>query len=213
LGGKQNLPLGDAQPQELLETSPEATRGNKLKKFLISLGIAGLFAFTAAIAYNIKRNSIPENFKQYLNGQQYRISINYPENWSPKNIANAITGEVVQFISPPENNSDKFKENLMIIINPEDTTLEKYTKTLKERITTKNTDAKFIKEEEYTLANNQGYMVVYTNSQNNQKFKTMEVWTLKNFKAYSIIYSAEQNKYDKYMKKVEEMIRSFEINN
>jgi serine/threonine-protein kinase len=62
--------------------------------------------------------------------------------------------------------------------------------------------------QDITLANREGRKVIYLDSEGN---KHLEMWTLKDSKVYLVNYTAEENKFDRFLGKVEKMIRSLQI--
>ena len=141
------------------------------------------------------------------------IKIKYPDNWTKQEESNAITKEVVQFISPKESEGDNFQERLIVTVEPttNNKTLDEYTKLSKQEILKFDKNAKIAQEGESTLAGKSGYRVVYTTKEGNQEFKKLNVWTMKNDKAYLITYEAEAGKYDQFLPVVEKMIKSLEV--
>ena len=139
------------------------------------------------------------------------ISIKYPEDWNKQVSSNAVSKEVVEFLSPKESDSDTFQERLIVIVEPANMSLEEYTKSSKQEISKLNKNAIFVKESDYPLADKTGYRVIYTSSDSQHNLKKMEVWTLKNYQAYSITYEAEADKFDKFLPMVEKMIKSLQI--
>ena len=152
-----------------------------------------------------------DNLLSYQNDDK-GITLKYPPNWDKQENTNPISQEIVEFISPKESDSDTFQERLVVTIEPADMSLDEYTKLAKGEIPKLNKDANFTKEDNYTLADKGGYMVVYTSSDGKDKLKKMEVWTLKNYQAYSITYIADLDKFDKFLPTAEKIIKSLQIN-
>ncbi len=140
------------------------------------------------------------------------IKIKYPENWVRQDIENAITQEVVTFISHKQSNADKFTENVTIrvedLVKP--LTLEEYTNLLIKEIKNNQPDAK-IEPTPTTLANKPANQLVSTITDGKNHLKSLQVFTLKADKAYVIIYTAKLDNYDKYIHTAESMIKSFDI--
>ena len=86
-----------------------------------------------------------------------------------------------------------------------------FTKEINQRLSA----AEIIETTSTTLAFKPAFKIIYTGKyqENNLNLKNLQIWTLKANKAYIITYSAEQEDYDKYIPVVEEMIKTFEINN
>ncbi|WP_341738095.1 protein kinase [Microcoleus sp. CAWBG640] len=182
---------------------------------LLGVGLAAIFGVAGFLTPEIRiilGLEAADNLASYDNTAQ-GIKIKYPDNWTKQEESNAVTKEVVQFISPKENEGDKFQERLIVTVEPttNNKTLDEYTKLSKQEILHLDKNAKIDKEEESTLAGKNGYRVVYTTKEGNEEFKKLNVWTMKNDKAYLITYEAEAGKYDQFLPVVEKMIKSLEV--
>ena len=62
------------------------------------------------------------------------------------------------------------------------------------------------------MAFKQANQIIYTGKDEDTKLKNLQIWTLKGDKAYIITYTAAIDDYDEFIKTVNEMINSFEIN-
>ncbi len=183
----------------------------RLQKFLIGAGIVALLAtLISALLPFASRKKIVLN-REYDNGAD-ALKIKYPDNWTREDIENAITQEVVTFISPKQNDPNKLRENVTIrvenLVQP--LTLEEYTNLLIKEIKNSQPDAK-IEQTSTTLANKPANQLVSTIIDGKNHLKTLQIFTLKADRAYVIIYTAKLDTYDKYIQTAESMIRSFEI--
>jgi eukaryotic-like serine/threonine-protein kinase len=184
--------------------------------------IIGLTGVCLAIIFGVAALLTPEiriflgleaadNLASYDNIAQ-GIKMKYPDNWDKQEDPNAITKEVVEFISPKESKGDKFQERLIVAVEPtSNKTLDEYTKLSKQEIMKLDQNAKIIEESESTLASKNGYRVVYTTKEGDRELKKLDVWTLKHDKAYLITYEAEVGKYEQFLPVVEKMIKSLEV--
>lgn len=191
--------------------SPTKKRSPSYKKAALFISLsAGLIA----VLFGLKNLLVEEsaiNFANYENSG-YGITIQYPQTWNKQEISSVVTNEVVEFISPQEDDSDKFQENLTVTVENLSfpLSLDEYTNLSKQQINQqKNT--KIISETGSTLAGRRAYSVVYTVFDNGEKLKRMETWTLKNFKVYSITYEAEADKYAQYLNTAEKTIKSLQL--
>jgi serine/threonine-protein kinase len=196
----------------LLTLMSNWTRDHKIG--LLGLGLAAVFGVAGLLTPEIRKMvglEAADHLASYDNTAQ-GIKIKYPDNWTKQEESNAITKEVVQFISPKESDADKFQERLIVTVEPtSNKTLDEYTKLSKQEILNLDKNAKIAEEGESTLAGKSGYRVVYTTKEGNQEFKKLNVWTMKNDKAYLITYEAEAGKYDQFLPVVEKMIKSLEV--
>ncbi|KJH73647.1 hypothetical protein UH38_00110 [Aliterella atlantica CENA595] len=192
--------------------SPQKKRSPSYKKAVLFISFSvGLIA----VLFGLKNLLVKEsaiNFAEYEN-RAYGITIQYPQTWDKQEISSIVTNEIVEFISPLEDSSDKFQEKLIITVEnlSSPLSLDEYTKLSKQQISQQK-DVKFISETISTLARRRAYSVVYTVVDDGDKLKRMEIWTLKNFKVYSIIYEAEADKYDRYLNTAEKTIKSLQLN-
>ncbi|WP_293351320.1 MULTISPECIES: serine/threonine-protein kinase [unclassified Microcoleus] len=182
---------------------------------LLGVSLAAIFGVAAFFTPEIRKMlglEGADNLASYDNTAK-GIKMKYPDNWTKQEESNAITQEVVQFISPKESEGDKFQERLIVTVEPttNNKTLDEYTKLSKQEILKLDKNAKIDKEEESTLAGKNGYRVVYTTKEGNEEFKKLNVWTMKNDKAYLITYEAEAGKYKQFLPVVEKMIKSLEV--
>ena len=196
----------------LLTLMSNWTRDHKIG--LLGLGFAAVFGVAGLFTPEIRKMvglEAADNLVSYDNIAQ-GIKIKYPDNWNKQEESNAITKEVVQFISPKESDADKFQERLIVTVEPtSNKTLDEYTKLSKQEILKLDKNAKIAQEGESTLAGKNGYRVVYTTKEGNEELKKLNVWTMKNDKAYLITYEAEAGKYEKFLPVVEKMIKSLEV--
>ncbi len=150
------------------------------------------------------------NFLTY-NNSNYGIKIKYPQNWQRQDIENAITSEVVAFLSPKDNHADNFQEHLSISVEDFSGTLAEYSDEFKNEIQNNFTQAKILNESTTTLANKPALKLVFTTKNQKNRLKNLQVWTLKDDRAYVITYTGTIDDYDKFVETAEKMINSFQI--
>jgi serine/threonine-protein kinase len=150
------------------------------------------------------------NFLAYEN-PDFGIKIKYPENWSRQDIGNAITAEVVQFLSAKESQNDNFQENLTVSVENFSGTLQESTNSFINEIKNNLPESEIIDEAIITLANRPARQLVFTGKDGDITVKKLQIWALKGDKTYVIIYTANINDYDKFIPIAKKMIKSFEI--
>jgi eukaryotic-like serine/threonine-protein kinase len=200
---------------KVLKSLRKFTQEHPIEVIGIALGLPATIVAWVSLPKDIREKVSPESpkteFTSYENND-YGISIQYPKDWQVQNISNPITGDVVEFLSPKENNSDKFQERVVINVEKKASfTLNEYTNLAKEDIFKNNTNVKITEESEEILAGNKSYRVVYTGINENLRIKNMDIWSLNNFQAYYVSYNAEKDKYDKYLPVVNDMVKSLQI--
>jgi eukaryotic-like serine/threonine-protein kinase len=197
------------QALEKLTPTHHQTKSKWLKAG-ISLGIT-----TAAIATILLFIFIPRhNNLEIYNNTVYGISIKYPQNWEKTGTPDRITGNLVKFMSPKENDADTYTENLNLIVQdlPESRReLEQFNTFYLDEIKQYHQDSQIIAQNKKLLANQPANQVIYTLTQEGINLKRLQIWTIKNNKAYIITYTADVDKYAKYLPKIQTMIDSFAI--
>ena len=141
----------------------------------------------------------------------YGITINYPLDWEKKE---AIMDAVVVFLSPLENESDKFRENFSIIIKEylkEQKLSEEYIEFELEQLKETLIDFQLIKKTKIKISNISAYKIVYTGKKQEIDIQIMQYYALKNNGIYLLTYTAERDKFNKFLKVIKKMIKSFKI--
>jgi serine/threonine-protein kinase len=163
----------------------------------------------------------------------YGIQMQCPKDWdlveSPP-IDRKISGSqesIVSFeISPPseknEAEADKSHEqSIGMILRIEDWQkqpnasiyLQEYTNIRRNYVIQVSRDPKALEFEQTILAGQPGYRMFFVQRDEflGYETKNLETWTVKGNKLYVITYTANFDKYPKFLTKVEEMIKTFEI--
>ena len=194
----------------------EKVGGNTAKKPTVKLFAA--IATAAALTLGglgfwmtNKDNAEPEVSLSLYENNEYGFKVNYPELWSQQNRDDLFAMGVV-FFSPAEDDSDKFKERVSVLVEnlSEGVSLDEYTTESIEEI--KRLSDPYVREpEEIELGDNEGRKVVYTGEEGGSTVQRMQTWSVKGDKAYVITYTASIGSYNEYLPAVQEMIESFEI--
>ena len=189
------------EPQETIQLE------KKLGKVKILAGL-GLLSAIAVPFLLFKINSLTKNYVTYENEH---IKIDYPKNWSRENSSNFLSNTVI-FISPKENESDKFQERVAVIVeeSPQPISLQQYSDRAVSQIENLNN---FILSppKPTTLGRSDGKYVLYQGMDRNKKVKRKEVWTVNYQQIYTVIYTAEPEKFDKFSSQAQKMIESLEF--
>ncbi|MBD2501392.1 serine/threonine-protein kinase [Anabaena azotica] len=200
---------------EVLQALKTVTPTHRLNKSIWWKAGIGLAVATAAIAtilafIFIQRN---QNLEIYQNAV-YGITIKYPQTWQKTVTPDRITGNLVKFISPKENNQDSYTENLNLIVQDLPETrrqLEQFNQFYLGEIQQSHQNLQITQNDETQLANQPARQVVYTFTEEGNKFQRLQVWTIKNNKAYIMTYTADAAKYSEYLPVVKTMISSLDI--
>ena len=165
------------------------------------------------------------DYKIYQN-PYYAISMQLPSNWtineSERNSNHQVT-YVATFLSPLEDSSDLFYENLLIGIhnlNYNNANLREFLHQITNSLIAGWKNLKIIDSNTNSmLAGNPAYKLVatYTQTQGNENeyddidVKMMEIGTIIGDKVYDVHYSAEPEKFDSYLPAIQKMVNSLII--
>lgn len=136
--------------------------------------------------------------------------IQYPKDWR-LDTSKAMGTELFLF-SPLENDTDKFSENVNIIIQDlggQNIDLEKYKKITDRQITEIATDSKVYESLITEIDNKEYFKITYAMTQGKFRLKITSLCFIKNDKAYLATFGSEFDKYDQYKKIGEEILSSF----
>jgi serine/threonine-protein kinase len=142
---------------------------------------------------------------------RHGVKIPYPRTWT---IREGTLGTVVLFLSPREDSSDNFQENLNLIVQDlsgQKIGLKEFTEISKKQIQKFISNPDIILAKEITLAENPGYEVMYSGKQGNYNLKWKQAWTVLNEKAYVLTYTSQIQHYEDYLKYINAMQSGFEI--
>ena len=228
---KRKFELAKQQFNRVLEIEPEnASAKQKLKEIkqlnkqvlLLNwlnclstlLGITGITTVLVVFTTLLLRPRL----STYKNPEQ-GIKIDYPKNWATQEIEDVVVGDVAVFLSPKEDDSDTFQENVLISVvdlpsnsSSEKRALEKYTDESVEQIKNNLSDDSSVDLKETTLANLRAIEVTFKAKDiEGNDLKRRQLWTLKNDRAYIITYNTKLDKYSELKKPAREIINSFEI--
>ena len=143
----------------------------------------------------------------------HRIRTQYPDGWeiliqSPSNSSLSL-----RFNSPPENDTDIFRENVLLVIDTisNNTILSNYTSAALTSYLEEDPGLKVNELSLTNLTNNSipAYKLVASRTQDGLEF--MQIFAIKDGQIYTILYSSEKTRYSTYLPIVEKMINSFEV--
>ena len=138
--------------------------------------------------------------------------LQYPETW--KADTSKQWGAEVMIFSPIENETDKFSENVNVLIQDlgdQPVSLEYYKEVTEQQISLIATDANIIESTIKKSANGEFYRFTYTMSQGVFKLKITSECYIHNGNAYLLTFTAEIDKFDDYRVIGEKMLDSFEL--
>lgn len=143
----------------------------------------------------------------------YEIRTQYPDGWEILIQSTSNSSLSLRFDSPPENDTDIFRENVHLEFNTisNNTALSNFTSAALASYLELYPDLKLIELSSTNLTNNAipAYKLVASLTQEGLDF--MQIFAIKEDKVYSILYSSEKARYSTYLPIIEEMIDSFEV--
>jgi eukaryotic-like serine/threonine-protein kinase len=155
----------------------------------------------------------PEPFLIYMNMAR-GIRMKYPSGWE-KQEQSGQAGFMVMFLSPLENPSDRFRENVNLIVEaiPGPFSLEQIVAGTVQSIM-QQAPVTFLQEPTpTTIGGVPGYQVSYTGPLPAEGMggKWMQIFFIKNGKAFTFTYTAEATKFDRFLPTVQQIIASLEV--
>ena len=143
----------------------------------------------------------------------YGIRTQYPDGWEIIIQSTSPSSISLRFNSPQENDTDRFRENVVFEINTisNNTALSNFTTATLISYLEAYPDLEFneLSSTNLTSAAIPAYKLAATRTQDGLDF--MQIFAIKDDKVYTILYSAERTRYSTFLPIVEEMIDSFEV--
>lgn len=161
---------------------------------------------------NITRSlnqTVDRGFLTYENST-LGIKIQYPSEWNLMKVNNLPYSTNI-FVSPLENNTDRYRENAFIKINDvsSNMTLNDYTSIITKAVQNRS-DFRIVDFSTVTLSDNPGYRLIGL-TRGNQNINVLDEWTIKDGRVYRIAFYLEEGKSKTYLPIAQRMIDSFEI--
>jgi hypothetical protein len=170
-------------------------------------------------------NSLPNyignvTFKTYEN-LGFGLSIQYPSTWAGMQLradpfAQTNTSIVAIFEAPRENQSDPYRENLIINVQGplEDTiSLEEYTQNSLNAFSTMSDTITVLESSPSTLSGFPAHEIIYSSGLENLNLKKMQIFTIVNENtAFVVTFGAEDSQFNKYIPLIMKMVDSIRIN-
>ncbi len=143
----------------------------------------------------------------------YGIRTQYPDGWEIVIQSTSPSSISLRFNSPPENDTDSFRENVVFEINTisNNTVLSNYTSATLASYLESYPDFEFNELSSTNLTSTAipAYKLAASRTQDGLDF--MQIFAIKEDKVYTILYSAERTRYSTFLPIVEEMIDSLEV--
>ena len=152
-----------------------------------------------------------QNFLEFKDNLEYNFKIKYPVNWE-KRVAKMNT--IVAYVAKLENPLEKFRENFTIMVRETDLEPSSIDQLINIEITQLKEaflDFQLIKKKKTTMSQIPAYQIIFIGKKKDLEVKIKQYYTLKDNLIYLLTYTAEVEKYDKFLKIVKKMIKSFEF--
>lgn len=164
--------------------------------------------FIPAFAEGNNDTSSQNEFITYENSTQ-GIKIDYPKWWTP------IIQYGIAFLSPKENDSDTFREGLVVAKNSlVNESIDKLADRVLRFYNLSLVDFQLIQSKVVKFHGNPAQSLIYTFSiPGNGTLKAMDFGTTENNRILVFRYTAQESKFDSYLPTIERMIDSFKSTN
>jgi PsbP-like protein len=191
-----------AQQQSPEEIQNEILRGN------LDIGGDGTTTTTESSVQFLSNGSV-----LVYESPAYGIRTQYPDGWEIIIQSTSPSSISLTFNSPPENDTDVFRENVVFEINTisNNTALSNFTTATLISYLEAYPDLEFneLSSTNLTSAAIPAYKLAASRTQDGLDF--MQIFAIKEDKVYTILYSAERTRYSTFLPIVEEMIDSLEV--
>jgi hypothetical protein len=199
-----------AQQQQQQQQSPEEIQNEILRG---NLDIEeGDDSDNTTTAESSVQSLVEDNLLVY-ESPAYGIRTQYPDGWEILIQSTSPSSISLRFNSPPENDTDVFRENVVFEINTisNNTALSNFTTATLISYLESYPDLEFneLSSTNLTSAAIPAYKLAASRTQDGLDF--MQIFAIKDDKVYTILYSAERTRYSTFLPIIEEMIDSFEV--
>lgn len=153
-----------------------------------------------------------ENKTALIKYKSANYSISYPDNWTIDNSKQMGT-ELIIF-SPLEDESDKFRENINVIIQDlkgQPVGLLEFAKISEGQIRDMATDGKILASKQIETGGKEHYRMLYEMTQGNFRLTIEQYYFIQEGKAYVVTFTTESAKYDVFRQEGERVLDSFAL--
>jgi hypothetical protein len=168
-----------------------------------------VITFLAFTTYCYSQTPPTKLEKEYVS-KAYQIR--YPKTWQPD--TSKTMGADLFLFSPLENESDKFRENVNVLIQSlggQNIDLEEYKQITEKQFESFVTEGKVFASEIITVNNKRFYEITYAMTQGKFRLKITSKCFIKNDKAYLVTFTSEIDKYDGYKEIAFEILNTFRL--
>ena len=171
--------------------------------FMLSVPLFSLSAFRADNITSNESQITVDQFVTYDNST-LGIKIDYPKDWT------VIDQFGLGFFSPKENDSDTFREGLLVSKGPHgNQSIDKLAAGVLAIYNSSLPSFKLIESKGLTFHGNPAQNLIYTFNPGNGTIKVLESGATENNSIYIFQYRAQENKFNSYLPTIQRMIDSF----
>lgn len=155
------------------------------------------------------QNSRIEHWQSY---SAQNFSVRFPPAWELD--TNTLGGMAFTLFTPPESESDAFRENISLEIQElkTDTNLESYAKADISNLETTYQLLKVLENSPVRLGKVPARRLIYTASVGGLQAKFTEIIVLHQKKAYILLFTADQPRFELFQETAEAVFSSFKLN-
>jgi hypothetical protein len=198
------------QQQQQQQLSPEEMQNQILRG---NLDIQSIDDGTTATTTDSSVQSLVSGNLLAYESPDYGIRTQYPDGWEILIQRTSNSSISLRFDSPPENDTDIFRENVLFVIDTisNNTALSNFTSGAVTSYLERYPDLKFSEVSSTNLTNGTipAYKLVASRTQDGLDF--MQIFAIKDDKVYTITYSSATTRYSTYLPIIERVIDSFEV--
>jgi serine/threonine-protein kinase len=208
-----HTPVGSPERNQTQSARSTLLKINKRTANKILLWFLLLLPFIASLitlSIGFRKNT-DARLVSYINNN-YRFEMQYPQDWSVRNVEDPITGGVVVFNSPWDSEGDLFQEKVYVTVEPLSSsirTLDEYTKDIVEKITEQ--DNQTLEQKRIKIDDRDANVLLYSRQDSGLTIRQIEVFVVNNNRVYIIIFAGENAKYPEFYGTVKKMLNSFKL--
>jgi hypothetical protein len=138
--------------------------------------------------------------------------IEYPNSWTVD--TSGLVGSELFVLSPLKNDSDKFRENVSVIIQTlagQNIDLDKYREISEKQLAGLGADIKILESSKVKAVKGDFYSIRYAMNRNNFKLIVTSNCYIRDEKAYLITFTSESSTYEQYKNVGERILGSFQF--
>lgn len=170
-----------------------------------------IFLLFVAIPCCVIAQNLPDT-AAWKSFSKAKYSINYPSDW--KLDTSRLLGSDAFFFSPKDNETDKFSENVNIMVQDlkgMSINLDRYAEISEGQIKTIITDGQVLESKRISVNGQEFHRLHYTGRQGVFSLKTLQYYFISDEKAFVVTLVTEADKYEKYEETGVKIMNSFKL--